>query len=514
MRDHELLPGTVSAIQEQRADRNSLYHDKVRQAEDGMSAADIGVIGLGVMGSNLALNLSDKGYRLSVYNRSFDVAAAFVRAKGQGRQIVAAESLAQLVGQLGHPRVILLMVTAGRPVDAVFEQLLPLLTPGDILIDGGNSNYRDSERRWRDLAARGIHFVGMGISGGEDGARYGPSLMPGGAAAAWPAIRDMFQAIAARVDGQPCCQWLGEGGAGHYVKMVHNGIEYGDMQLIAEVCHLMRHALGMSHDDMAETFAGWNSGRLESYLIEITSKILRQRDRDGSPLVERILDRAGQKGTGVWTAQDALEQAVPLTLISEAVHARMLSARKDERVAAAALLGSAPIVAEAGQRASYVDALRDALYAAKLVSYAQGFMLLQAAAENHGWALPFGDIALLWRAGCIIRSRFLGDIKASFARDPVPQSLLQDPFFAAELKQAESGWRRAVMLAVGSGVAAPALGSALAFYDGYRCASGSANILQAQRDYFGAHSYQRVDRNPAEHFHTDWLGDGAEVQLP
>ncbi|MBK8335151.1 MAG: decarboxylating NADP(+)-dependent phosphogluconate dehydrogenase [Sterolibacteriaceae bacterium] len=483
-----------------------------------MSAADIGVIGLGVMGSNLALNLSDKGYRLSVYNRNFDVTAEFVRSKGQGRQIAAADSLAQLVGQLGHPRVILLMVTAGRAVDAVFEQLLPLLTPGDILIDGGNSNYQDSERRWRDLAARDIHFVGMGVSGGEDGARHGPSLMPGGAAAAWPVIRDMFQAIAAKVDGQPCCQWLGEGGAGHYVKMVHNGIEYGDMQLIAEVCHLMRRALGMSHDEMAETFAGWNRGRLESYLIEITGNILRQRDRDGSPLVEKILDRAGQKGTGVWTAHDALEQAVPLTLISEAVHARMLSARKAERVAAATLLGSAPAEAPAeaaaGQRVPCVDALGDALYAAKLVSYAQGFMLLQAAAANHGWALPFGDIALLWRAGCIIRSRFLGDIKASFARDPVPQSLLQDPFFAAELKQAESGWRRAVMLAVGSGVAAPALGSALAFYDGYRCANGSANILQAQRDYFGAHSYQRVDRDPSQHFHTDWIGDGAEVQLP
>lgn len=479
-----------------------------------MSAADIGVIGLGVMGLNLALNLSDKGYRLSVYNRSFDVTAEFVRSKGQGRQIVAADSLAHLVGHLGHPRVILLMVTAGRAVDAVFEQLLPLLTAGDILIDGGNSNYQDSERRWRDLAASGIHFVGMGVSGGEDGARHGPSLMPGGAAAAWPVIRDMFQAIAARVDGQPCCQWLGEGGAGHYVKMVHNGIEYGDMQLIAEVCHLMRRALGMNHDEMAGVFAGWNSGRLESYLIEITGKILRQRDRDGSPLVDRILDRAGQKGTGVWTVQDALEQAVPLTLISEAVHARMLSARKAERVAAAALLGGAPAETAAGQTAPHVDALRDALYAAKLVSYAQGFMLLQAAAGNHGWALPFGDIALLWRAGCIIRSRFLGDIKASFARDPVPQSLLQDPFFAAELKQAEKGWRKAVMLAVEHGVAAPALCSALSFYDGYRCADGSANILQAQRDYFGAHSYQRVDRDPSQHFHTDWLGDGAEVQLP
>lgn len=479
-----------------------------------MSRSDIGVIGLGVMGANLALNLSDKGYRLGVYNRTAAVTAEFVATHGQGRDLTAADSPQQLVSQLAHPRVILLMVTAGKAVEAVIEQLSPLLAPGDILIDGGNSHFRDGNRRWRELGARGILFVGMGISGGEEGARHGPSLMPGGAAAAWPTIRDMFQAIAARVDGTPCCQWLGDGGAGHYVKMVHNGIEYGDMQLIAEVCHLMQHTLGMPHAAMADTFAAWNGGRLESYLIEITSHILRQRDFDGSPLVDKILDRAGQKGTGVWTAQDALEQAVPLTLIGEAVQARMLSARKAERVAAAALLGSPPSVVPAAERAAAVDALHDALYAAKLVSYAQGFMLLQAAAESEGWALPYGDIAMLWRAGCIIRSRFLGDIKASFARRPVPPSLLQDPYFAGELKAAEAGWRNAVMLAVGSGVAAPALASALAFYDGYRCANGSANILQAQRDFFGAHSYQRIDRDPAQRFHTRWLGDGGEELLP
>jgi len=479
-----------------------------------MSTADIGVVGLGVMGANLALNLSDKGYRLSVYNRTAAVTTEFVATHGQDRSIATADTAQQLVSQLGHPRVILLMVTAGPAVEAVIEQLVPLLAPGDILIDGGNSHFRDSNRRWRELGARGILFVGMGISGGEEGARHGPSLMPGGAAAAWPTIRDMFQAIAARVDGVPCCQWLGDGGAGHYVKMVHNGIEYGDMQLIAEVCHLLQHSLGMPHDAMADTFAAWNAGRLESYLIEITSHILRQRDRDGSPLVDKILDRAGQKGTGVWTAQDALAQAVPLTLIGEAVQARMLSARKAERVAAAALLGSPPAVVPAAERAAAVDALRDALYAAKLVSYAQGFMLLQAAAESEGWALPYGEIAMLWRAGCIIRSRFLGDIKTSFARSPVPPSLLQDPYFAGEIKAAEAGWRKAVMLAVGSGVAAPALASALAFYDGYRCANGSANILQAQRDFFGAHSYQRIDRDPAQRFHTRWLGDGGEELLP
>ncbi len=479
-----------------------------------MSTADIGIVGLGVMGSKLALNLSDHGFRLSVYNRTAAVTTEFIAVHGQGRAIAAADSPLQFVSQLDHPRVILLMVTAGSAVEAVIGQLLPLLAPGDILIDGGNSNYRDSNRRWRELAARGIHFIGMGISGGEEGARYGPSLMPGGAAAAWPTIRAMFQAIAAKVDGVPCCQWLGDGGAGHYVKMVHNGIEYGDMQLIAEVCHLMQHALGMRHNEMADTFAIWNAGRLESYLIEITSHILRQRDRDGSPLVDKILDRAGQKGTGVWTAQDALDKAVPLTLIGEAVHARMLSARKAERVAAAALLGAAPVRVPESRRAAHVDALRDALYAAKLVSYAQGFMLMQAAGESEGWVLPFGDIALLWRAGCIIRSRFLDDIKTSFSRQPVPPSLLQDPFFAGEIRAADAGWRQAVMLAVGSGVAAPALASALAFYDGYRCADGSANILQAQRDFFGAHSYQRIDRDPAEHFHTRWLGDGFEEKLP
>lgn len=479
-----------------------------------MSTSDIGIIGLGVMGANLALNLSDHGYRLSVYNRTGAVSAEFIATHGQDRAIVMADNLQQLLSQLGSPRVILLMVTAGRAVEAVIEQLRPGLTAGDIVIDGGNSNYHDSNRRWRELAAMGIHFVGMGISGGEAGARSGPSLMPGGAAAAWPVIRDMFQAIAAQVDGIPCCQWLGEGGAGHYVKMIHNGIEYGDMQLIAEVCQLMQHALGLSHEAMADCFTAWNGGRLESYLIEITAHLLRQRDRDGSPLVEGILDVAGSKGTGTWSAQDALDNAVPLTLISEAVHARMLSARKAERVAAAELLGSVPTLVPAAERAACVEALHDALYAAKLVSYTQGFMLMQAAAETNGWALPFGDIALLWRAGCIIRSRFLGDIKNSFARQPVPPSLLLDPFFAAEVKAAAAGWRQAVMLAIRHGVTAPALSSGLAFYDGYRCANGSANIVQAQRDFFGAHTYQRIDSDPASHFHTRWLGDGGEEKMP
>lgn len=477
-----------------------------------MEKTNIGLIGLGVMGANLALNLSDNGQTLSVYNRTFSVTEAFIREQAQGRSIRTAGTLPDLVSQLQSPRVIMLMVTAGKPVDAVISELAPLLAAGDIIIDGGNSNYRDSDRRWQTLAEQGIHFIGMGVSGGEEGARHGPSLMPGGAAEAWPHIRDRFQAVAAKANGEACCQWLGKGGAGHYVKMVHNGIEYGDMQLIAEACHLMQHALGMDFDAMAETFAAWNRGKLESYLIEITADILRHKDVDGSPLVTKILDRAGQKGTGLWTAQDALEHAVPLTLITEAVHARMLSARKQERVAASALLGGLQEPLPADQRQACLDALHDALYAAKLVSYAQGFMLMQTASETHGWELAYGDIALLWRAGCIIRSRFLDDIKASFSREQAPQSLLQDTFFAAELKAAEAGWRKTVSLAVMQGVPAPALSSALSFYDGYRCADGSANILQAQRDYFGAHTYQRTDRAPDEHFHTDWTNAGKEEQ--
>lgn len=363
--------------------------------------SNIGLIGLWVMGANLALNLSDKGYALSVYNRTFALTEQFMAAHASQRAIVAADNLADFVASLTAPRVILLMITAGRAVDAVIAQLLPLLSHGDIIIDGGNSHYPDTTRRWQELRAQGIRFVGMGVSGGEEGARHGPSLMPGGDVEAWSVIREMFQTVAAQVDGVACCQWLGEGGAGHYVKMVHNGIEYGDMQLIAEVCHLMRHALGMDYDAMADTFATWNNGKLESYLIEITSQLLRQKDTDGSPLVEKILDRAGQKGTGLWTAQDALEHAVPLTLIAEAVHARMLSSRKEERVAASRLLASTSEPVPSEQREAYLAALHDALYAAKVVSYAQGFMLLQTAARQYAWDLPYGDIALLWRAGCI-----------------------------------------------------------------------------------------------------------------
>jgi 6-phosphogluconate dehydrogenase len=400
-----------------------------------------------------------------------------------------------------------MMVTAGSVVDEVIARLLPHLEPGDVLIDGGNSFYRDTERRFAELKARGIRFLGMGVSGGEEGARHGPALMPGGDPEAWPLVKRIFQSIAARADdGEPCCRWVGEGGAGHYVKMVHNGIEYGDMQLIAEAWQLLDQGLGLSEDAVANTFAEWNSGVLSSYLVEITAQILRVRDPDGVLRVRRILDSAGQKGTGRWTAVDALQLGVPLTLIAEAVYARALSARKDERERAAARLSGPDGKVETGVAA---DAIRDALYAAKIISYAQGFMQMREAAVEYGWKLAFGDIALLWRAGCIIRSRFLEDIAAAFARDPALENLLLDPFFSDAIAQAQTGWRRTVGQAVTLGIAVPALSSALAFYDGYRSAVLPANLLQAQRDYFGAHTYRRIDR-PGVVFHTHWAGDARE----
>ncbi len=473
-----------------------------------MALAHIGVVGLAVMGRNLVLNLSDHGYRVAVYNRTYARTEEFLAGAGAGRAISGARDLAALVAGLQTPRVILLMVQAGRAVDVVIEQLLPLLQAGDVLIDGGNSHYPDTMRRHAALRERGLRFLGMGISGGEEGARHGPSLMPGGDPEAWPVVRAMFQAIAAQADGAPCCQWVGSGGAGHYVKMVHNGIEYGDMQLIGEAYQLLREGLGLTVEQLAGVFREWNGGVLESYLIEITAEILRVQDPDGVPRVDRILDSAGQKGTGKWTAVDALEQGIPLTLIGEAVNARFLSALRDERQAAAAVFKSARPVPPAGS-VSVAD-VRDALYAAKLISYAQGFMLMRAASERHGWDLAFGDIALLWRGGCIIRSRFLGDIKAAYARDAGLRNLLLDPFFAAAVKQAEGGWRRTLTLGVELGIPLPAFSAALAFYDGYRSARLPANLLQAQRDYFGSHTYQRTDRPAAARYHTDWTGDGAE----
>ncbi len=473
--------------------------------------ADIGVVGLGVMGSNIALNIADHGYRVAVYNHHVERVRHFLEQAGPGQQFTGCEDYAGLCAALRTPRLILMMVTAGPVVDQVIERLLPHLQPGDVLIDGGNSFYRDTERRLAELAKHDIRYVGMGISGGEEGARHGPAIMPGGDPGAWPLIRDMFRAIAARADdGEPCCRWVGGGGAGHYVKMVHNGIEYGDMQLIAETWDLLHRGLGLDMQRLAGQFAEWNRGRLSSYLIEITADILRVRDPDSAPRVLRILDAAGQKGTGRWTAIEALELGVPLTLIAEAVFARALSARKAERQRAAAVHEIEPITF-GGDREAALAAAGEALYAAKIVSYAQGFMQLHEASTAHGWDLAFGDIALLWRAGCIIRSRFLDDIAAAYERNSRLSNLLFDDFFADAVRQALPGWRETVRLGVTLGIPLPAQSAALAFYDGWRSAHLPANLLQAQRDYFGAHSYRRLDREGV--FHTDWAGDAREERL-
>ncbi|HPE79842.1 MAG: decarboxylating NADP(+)-dependent phosphogluconate dehydrogenase [Sedimenticolaceae bacterium] len=475
--------------------------------------SDIAVYGLGVMGRNIALNMLDHGLRVTVYNRTAAVTEAFVAAIPADTPLHASFDLADLADSLARPRVIFLMATAGKVVDLVIDSLLPHLEEGDVIIDGGNSYFQDSQRRWEALREHGIRFLGMGISGGEEGARHGPSIMPGGDPQAWPLVRDMFQRIAAKADdGEPCCRWVGEGGAGHYVKMIHNGIEYGDMQLIAEAWQLMRDGLGMTAVEIAETFARWNRGVLSSYLIEITAAILRVTETDGTPRVDHILDAAGQKGTGRWTAIDALEVGVPLTLISEAVFARTLSSMKDERVAAAQKLGGIT-PGFSGDRTRMLDSIHDALYAAKIISYAQGFLQMRTAANEYGWTLEFGEIALLWRAGCIIRSGFLDDIKKAFDRRRDLPSLLFDDFFATALRDAAAGWRDAVMLGVASGIPLPALGSALSFYDGYRSATLPANLLQAQRDYFGAHTYRRTDRDPDTHWHTHWSGDQSEVVI-
>jgi len=476
-------------------------------------SSDIAVYGLGVMGRNIALNMADHGLKVTVYNRTASTTESFMAALPPNSTIHASYDLADLSASLTRPRVVFLMATAGKVVDRVIDGLLPHLEPGDIIIDGGNSFFKDSQERWQRLRGHGIRFLGMGISGGEDGARHGPSIMPGGDPEAWPLVSDMFRRIAARADdGEPCCRWVGEGGAGHHVKMIHNGIEYGDMQLIAEAWQLMRNGLGMSTDEIAATFASWNQGVLSSYLIGITAEILRVTEADGSPRVDHIRDAAGQKGTGRWTAIDALELGVPLTLIAEAVFARTLSAMKEERVAAARRLGSTR-PAFSGDREAMIAAIHDALYAAKIMSYTQGFLQMRAAAAEYGWNLAYGEIALLWRAGCIIRSRFLDDIKQAFDRDAGLPSLLFDDFFATAVRDAEQGWREAVVLGVQAGIPLPALSSALSFYDGYRSEVVPANLLQAQRDYFGAHTYQRTDRSPDTHWHTRWTGDLGEEMV-
>jgi len=473
--------------------------------------ADIGLIGLAVMGQNLVLNMNDHGYKVAVYNRTTTKVTRFLEEEAKGREIIGTYSLEELVSSLKKPRKVMLMVKAGWPVDATIEALAPLLDPGDIIVDGGNSHFPDSTRRMNALAEQGILFVGAGVSGGEIGARLGPSIMPGGAEAAWLEIKPIFQAIAAKVaDGTPCCDWLGPEGAGHFVKMVHNGIEYGDMQLICEAYDLMKTGLSLSNQEISDVFRDWNQGKLDSYLIEITADILQYQDEHGHYVVDQILDTAGQKGTGKWTAQAALDSSAPLTLIGEAVFARFLSALKSARVEASQHfeLKSGGF---SGDRAKFIAEIHDALYASKIVSYAQGYMLLKSAEEEYGWHLPYGTIAMLWREGCIIRAAFLEKIKAAYDRDPELSNLLLDPYFKDQIQAAMTGWRQVVSQATQMGIPVPALSSALAFFDGYRRERLPANLLQAQRDYFGAHTYERIDRPGGEFFHTNWTGEGGDV---
>ena len=473
--------------------------------------ADIGLIGLAVMGQNLVLNMNDHGYTVAVYNRTTSKVSDFMASEAAGTKIIGTYSIEEFVATLKRPRKMMIMVKAGWPVDATIEQLLPHLDEGDIIIDGGNSHYPDSIRRTKELGERGILFIGTGVSGGEEGARFGPSIMPGGAPEAWPHVKEIFQSISAKVeDGTPCCDWVGSDGAGHFVKMVHNGIEYGDMQLISEAYHLMKSGLGLSAAEMQAAFSEWNEGVLDSYLIEITADILGYMDEVGEPLVEKILDAAGQKGTGRWTAVNALELGIPLTLIGEAVLARALSALKEERVAASKVL-TGPEARFKGDKIAFVEDIRQALYAAKIISYTQGYMLMSAAAAEYHWDLNYGGIALMWRGGCIIRSAFLGKIKTAYDQSPELSNLLLAPYFKAEVENAQAGWRRVVAKAVEHGIPVPAMSSALAFYDGYRTERLPANLLQAQRDYFGAHTYERVDKPRGEFFHTNWTGSGGDV---
>jgi 6-phosphogluconate dehydrogenase len=473
-----------------------------------MANCDLGLIGLAVMGQNLVLNMNDNGFKIAVFNRTTAKVTKFMENEAAGTNVEGALTLEEFVGKLKKPRRVMLLVMAGKPVDDFIEKLIPLLEPEDIIIDGGNSHYPDTNRRCQYLAEKGMHFIGSGVSGGEEGARHGPSIMPGGADAAWPHVKDIFQAISAKAGTEPCCDWVGQGGAGHYVKMVHNGIEYGDMQLICEAYNLMKSILGMTNDEMAAVFTEWNKGELDSYLIEISAAIMAFKDEQGEPLVEKIMDRAGQKGTGKWTVISSLEAGVPVSLIGESVFARCLSAMKEERVHASTILEGPNPAANftAEEKAQVVEDIRQALYASKIVSYAQGFMLMREEAKQQGWNLNFGGVALMWRGGCIIRSRFLGNIKEAFEKNPNLDSLLLDDFFKEAIHASQAAWRRVCGLAVVQGVPCPAFTTALAFYDGYRSPRLPANLLQAQRDYFGAHTYQRLDSD--EWTHTNWTGTG------
>jgi 6-phosphogluconate dehydrogenase len=475
-------------------------------------SCDIGLIGLAVMGQNLVLNMNDHGFKVAVFNRTVSKVDDFLANEAKGTQVVGAHSIEEFVSLLKRPRRLMLMVKAGDTVDQMIDHVLPYLDAGDIVIDGGNSLFTDSNRRTKELAAKGILFIGTGVSGGEEGARFGPSIMPGGNPAAWPHVKDIFQSIAAKVeDGTPCCDWVGEAGAGHYVKMVHNGIEYGDMQLICEAYDLLQRGLDLSAEELHEVFADWNKGELDSYLIEISSQIFAKKDEDGEPIVDKILDTAGQKGTGKWTVFSALDLGQPVTLIGESVFARCLSALKEERVEASSILEGPVAKVVESDRIAFIEDVRRALYCSKIISYAQGYMLLRAAAKENGWNLNMGGIALMWRGGCIIRSRFLGKIKEAFDKNPGIDNLLLDNFFFSALNQYQTSWRKALVHAIELGVPTPAFSTALAFFDGYRTARLPANLLQAQRDFFGAHTYERIDQPRGQFFHTNWTGRGGRV---
>jgi 6-phosphogluconate dehydrogenase len=470
--------------------------------------SDIGLIGLAVMGENLVLNMESKGFQVSVFNRTTEKVDNFINGRAKGKKIKGTHSLEELINSLERPRKVMMMIKAGAAVDKLIESLVPLLEPGDIIIDGGNTHFPDTTRRTEYVESKGLLYIGTGVSGGEEGALLGPSIMPGGSPKAWPEVKPVFQSIAAKVeDGTPCCDWVGEKGAGHFVKMVHNGIEYGDMQIINEAYHIMKELLGMTPDEMHEVFKEWNEGPLDSYLIEITRDILAYKDEDGEPLVEKILDTAGQKGTGKWTGISALDLGIPLTLIGEAVFSRCLSAIKEERVTASKVL-SGPKPEFTGDKKVFLKDLHDAVFASKIISYAQGYALMEAAAKEYGWNLNYGGIALMWRGGCIIRSVFLGKIKEAFDNNPNLTNLLLDPFFKDIIETAQAGWRRVVAKAVENGIPTPAFATALNYYDGYRHERLPANLLQAQRDYFGAHTYERIDKPKGEFFHTNWTGRG------
>ncbi len=476
-----------------------------------MKKADIGLIGLAVMGENLVLNMESKGFTVAVYNRTVAKVEAFIAGRAKGKKIIGAHSLEELISLLERPKKVMLMVKAGKPVDDFIDLLIPLLEEGDIIIDGGNSYFPDTIRRTKYLADKGILFIGTGVSGGEEGALKGPSIMPGGNPKAWQYVKPIFQGIAAKVsDGTPCCDWVGEDGAGHFVKMVHNGIEYGDMQMISEVYQIMKDVLGFTPAEMHDVFKQWNKGELDSYLIEITADILAFKDEDGNPLVDKILDTAGQKGTGKWTAIAALDLGVPLTLIGEAVFGRTLSSLKEDRVEASKVF-SKPKSKFTGDKQLFINDLEKALYASKLVSYAQGYLLMRAAAKEFGWNLNYGGVALMWRGGCIIRSAFLGKIKDAFDKNPNLSNLLLDPYFKSKVDESVESWRRVISTAVLNGVWVPAMSTALEYFDGFRNDRLPANLLQAQRDYFGAHTYERVDKPRGEFFHTNWTGRGGST---